>query len=201
MINLMPPELKNQITYARRNTKLRRYALAIVVGIAGIAAVVFAGQLYIDQSIDAYQKQVEQSRSILAPQKLHETQKHAQDISNSLKLVLQVLAREVLFSKLLQQVGAAMPAGSALQSLSISGVQGGIDLQAVAADYQTATQVQVNMQDPRNKNFEKADLVSVNCNSDNVVDPRYPCQVSIRALFASNNPFTFVQTKTTGTKQ
>jgi hypothetical protein len=201
MINLMPPELKNQITYARRNTKLRRYALAIVVGIAGIAAVVFAGQLYIDQSIDAYQKQVEQSRSILAAQKLDETQKHVQDISNSLKLVLQVLAREVLFSKLLQQVGAAMPAGSALQSLSISGVQGGIDLQAVAADYQTATQVQVNMQDPRNKIFEKADLVSVNCNSDNVVDPRYPCQVSIRALFASNNPFTFVQTKTTGTKQ
>ena len=199
MINLMPYDFKEQIKFARRNTLLRRWAMFILVGIMGIVGLVFAGQLYIDQSIRAYQTQVTQSKARLADQKLEETQKHLEDLSNSLKLVLQVLSREVLFSKLLKQVGAVMPPGSALQSLSISKVEGGIDLQAVASDYQTGTQVQINLQDPRNKIFEKADIQSITCSSTPGIDPRYPCQVSIRALFAKNNPFTFVQNKTGGT--
>jgi len=199
MINLLPPDLKTSIIYARRNTMLIKWLVATLVGLAGVGAVVVAGQFYINHSVNAYKTEVQRSKEQLSAQKLEETQARVTDISNSIKLATQVLSREVLFSKLLQQIGAVMPAGSSLQSLTIGKLEGGIDLQAAAVDYQTATQVQVNLEDPRNKIFDSADIVSVSCtNSDDPAKKQdYPCQVSIRASFTKNNPFLFVQTGVT----
>ncbi|HSX27288.1 MAG TPA: hypothetical protein VLG25_00730 [Patescibacteria group bacterium] len=199
MINLMPVELKHQTRFARRNTLLLRWMVSMLIGTMGIVGVFFGGQIYIQQSIHAYENQVSQTKKSLADQKLEETQKHVQDISNSVKLVNQVLSREVLFSKLIKQVGAVMPPGSALQSLSLNKIEGGIDLQAVASDYQTASQIIINLADPANKVFEKADIQSINCSST-AIDTRYPCSASIRALFAKNNPYTFVQVSSGSSK-
>jgi len=195
MINLLPPDLKTSIIYARRNTTLIKWLVATLIGLAGVGAVVVAGQLYINHSVNIYKSEVQRSKQQLSAQKLEETQARVTDISNSIKLATQVLSREILFSKLLQQIGAVMPSGSSLQSLTIGKLEGGIDLQAVAVDYQTSTQVLVNLKDPQNKIFESADIVSVSCtNNDNPEKKQdYPCQVSIRASFAKNNPFLFVQ--------
>src|SRR3989304_3430954 len=95
----------------------------------------------------------------LGAQKLEETQKSVQEISDNLKLVVQVLSREILFSKLIKQIGTAIPPSAVLTDLKIAKTSGGIDLTAVAIDYSTATQVQVNLQDPDNKIFDKADLI------------------------------------------
>ncbi len=199
MINLLPPEVRQHFVYARRNTKLRRWAAAMVFGIIGIVAVVFFGQLYLDQSTKSFAAQAEVTQKQLQVQKLDETQKRVSEISSSLQLVVQVLSRQVLFSKLIRQIGAATPPGAAMTDLKISKLQGGIDLQFNAATYETASQVQVNLQDPNNKIFDKADIININCAS-NPSDPRYPCQVSIRAQFAKNNPFLFINNPTTGVK-
>jgi Tfp pilus assembly protein PilN len=197
MINLLPPETKQDILYARRNTKLLHWSVAMLTAMAGTMLVVGFGLLYLKQSTKNYNAQLEATTAQLKLQKLDETQKRVQDISSSLKLVIQVLGREVLFSKLLQQIGAAMPSGSVLTGLSINKVQGGIDLSAAATTYQTATQVQVNLRDPANKIFEKADIVTVQCSSaggggTSELDAKYPCKVTVRALFATNNPFLFI---------
>ena len=115
---------------------------------------------------------------------------------------MQVLSKEVLFSKLLTQVGSVMPGGSVLTALSINQLSGGLDLQAKATDYQTATQVQVNLQDPKSLLFEKVDIVNVQCQSTVTADPlvaKYPCTVQMRALFSKTNPFLFISP--TGAKQ
>jgi Tfp pilus assembly protein PilN len=200
MINLLPPKTREDILYARRNTKLLRWITATFIGLVGIGLVVLGRSFYINKSIQTYEKRVANAQEQLRVQKLEETQKRVQDISGSLKLVVQVLGREVLFSKLLQQIGAAMPSGASLASLSINKTQGGIDLNAVAKDYQTATQVQVNLQDPKNKIFEKAEIQNVTC-SPNATDPTYPCQITLKALFAKNTPFLFIHNSKTGTKQ
>lgn len=192
MINLLPPETKQTVLYARRNRILAKWLAAMFIGILGIVAVVLAGYLYINQSTEVYATEVQRTKERLASQKLEETQKRTQEISTSTKLAFQVLSRQVLFSRLLKQIGAAMPQGAALQNLSIGKLEGGIDLQAVAVDYQTATQVQVNMQDPSNKIFEKADIINISCSEteDESEDENpYPCQVTIRALFAKDSPF------------
>jgi Tfp pilus assembly protein PilN len=199
MINLLPPDVQQNIGYSRRNAKLRRWAFALVFGIIGTAVVVTFGVFYINQSTTSYNDQVSKTQSELTAQKLPETQKKVEDISGSLKLVVQVLSREVLFSKLLKAIGAAIPANAALTGLSISKVTGGIDLSAVTTDYSTASQVQVNLQDPSNKIFDKADIVNITCTPANP-NVHYPCTVTIRAQFATNNPFLFINTSSAGTK-
>ncbi len=194
MINLMPPETKNEIMFARRNTKLLRWSSAIVAVIAGIILIVGFGSLYLNKSTRAYTAQLADTQQQLKTQKLDETNKRVQDISSSIKLVTQVLSREVLFSKLVQQIGSAMPANTVLTNLQINKLQGGIDLSAQAVDYQTATQIQVNLQDPANKLFGKADIISIACsnNGTGTLNSKYPCLVQVRALFNPNNPFLFI---------
>ena len=88
-------------------------------------------------------------------------------------------------------MGAAIPAKASLTGISISKLSGGIDLTAAASDYNTATQVQVNLQDPANKIFDKADIINIVCSSTST-DPQYPCTITIRAQFSKNNPFLFI---------
>lgn len=192
MINLLPPVYKEEIVYARRNTSLRNWATASILGLVGIIIIIAAGHIFISQSTAASQKQVNEMREQLGAQKLEETQARVTEISDSVKLVTQVLSQQVLFSKLLTQIGTAMPSGTALSSLSIGSLDGGLDLTAVARDYQSATQVQINLEDPENKIFEKADIVNVTCQDDPKATSEYKCQVSIRALFAKDNNFQFV---------
>lgn len=204
MINLLPPEQKDSIHYARRNTRLRHWMIAI--GLSWVAAVVIIGfgQLYLTQAIRTNQKQLAQTQEQLKVQKLEDTQKRVQEITSSLKLVVQVLSKEVLFSKLLRQVGAAMPPNTVLTNLSINKVQGGIDLQASAVDYNAATQVQLNLKDPANKIFSNADIISISCDSatknqaTQTISDKYPCNITIRAQFTQNNPYLFINTS--GTK-
>lgn len=198
MINLLPNDYKKQISYARRNASLLRWAIACAIGVFGILLVIVAGQLFMIRSTDSWQRQVNSTSAQLESQKLQETQTRVTEISDSIKLAIQVLSKQVLFSKLLTQIGAAMPNGTSLQSLSIATPEGGIDLTAVATNYQTATQVQVNLSDPSNKIFEKADIVSVSCQQGDEVTSAYPCTVSIRALFAKDNVFQYVTTNKGG---
>lgn len=205
MLNLLPPEIKESMIYARRNTKLRHWVVALLCGIIGITAVVAAGHFYLQQSIRSYASQVNDGNATLKAQDLEDTQKKVQNITDSLKLVAQVLGREILFSKLLTQVGAALPNGSVLTDLSINKIQGGLDLRAAAADYQTATQVQLNLQDPNNKIFEKADIVNIQCttpaaNSGDAFKLKYPCSVQLRALFGKNNAFSLTSPATGSVK-
>lgn len=192
MINLLPPDYKQDIVYARRNTQLRKWVIASIIGVLGILIIIAAGHLFINRSIASTERQVITMREQLGAQKLEETQARVTEISDSVKLATQVLSQQVLFSNLLTQIGAAMPPGTALSSLSIGSLDGGIDLSAVAKDYQSATQVQINLENPDNKIFEKADIVSVTCQEDVKNTSAYKCQVSIRALFAKDNEFQFV---------
>ena len=58
MINLLPPEIKQEIMYARRNTKLLRWCSAIVLVIIGTGLIVGFGYLYLNRSIKANNAQL-----------------------------------------------------------------------------------------------------------------------------------------------
>jgi Tfp pilus assembly protein PilN len=191
MINLLPPELKEQYEYGRRNTSLRRWATALAFGCVGVLVVTFAGLFLMQQSIVHYRGQVASSKNQLSEQQLDETRAHAKEITGSIKLATDVLSREILFSKLLTQIATVIPSSTSLTDLNISQTTGAIELKAISADYTSATQLQVNLQDPENQIFSKADIQGINCNAS-ASDPRYPCQATIKALFSENNPFLFI---------
>lgn len=192
MINLLPTDLKQTYIYAKRNVQLQKWVSLFLVALIGLGILGTYGLLSIKQSSNDYTKQIAQANSTFKKENFAATQKEVKDISNNFKLVVKVLGQEVLFSQLLKQIAATIPANANLTGLNISQTTGGIDITANAIDYRTATQVQVNLADPKNKIFSKADLVSVTCNSTGSETSLYPCTVNVRALFAPNNPFLFI---------
>lgn len=198
MINLLPPDVRSDTMYARRNVVLVHWVIACSIALLGIGLIVGAGFVYLDQASKTHAKRAEAARASLQSQKVDETQKQIEEISNNTKLATQVLSKEILFSKLLRQLGASLPANTTLQQLQIDKIQGGLALKAAAKDIDSATQLQVNLQDPNNKIFDKADIESINCSA--APDNPYPCNVQIKALFAKNNPYLYI-TPTTGVKQ
>jgi Tfp pilus assembly protein PilN len=191
MINLLPPELQEQYQYGRRNMALRRWTVAMAFALAGVMLVTIAGLFLMQQSIVSHRNQVAQTEKLLGEQKLEETQAHAKEITGSIKLATDVLSREVLFSQLLTQIAKVIPPNTSLTDLNISQTTGALELKAVSADYTSATQLQVNLQDPANRIFSKADIQTILCNSGSA-DPKYPCQITIKALFSDNNPFLLI---------
>lgn len=197
MINLLPADKKQDILYARRNTRLRKWALELLAISVVLIIITGLGVLVLAKSTSDFNGRTAQGHKTLEQQNEAQVKKEVEEISGNLKLVIQVLSKQVLFSKLLDQIGSVMPSGAVLTTLSINKAEGGIDMQAAARNYNTASQVQVNLADPENKIFQKADIVSIQCKSQTAAatssfDAQYPCVVQIRALFAQNNPFLFI---------
>ncbi|MEO6513638.1 MAG: hypothetical protein ABIR37_03035 [Candidatus Saccharimonadales bacterium] len=197
MINFLPPELKDSYRYAHRNVSLLRWTIMFSIGLAGLLIISSAGLFYMQRQTNLYTSQVEATNASLKKQNLGAVQKEVTEISNNLKLVVQVLSREVLFSKLLTRLGTVIPSNAILTNLSIAQTTGGIDITAKTTDYNAATQLQINLADPNNKIFNKADIVSISCND---ADPtaKYPCTVTLRALFSDTNPFLFINSGKSG---
>lgn len=192
MINLLPPEIKESYHYARRNTRLIRWVFAFSFAIAGLAVVSVGGIFYLNQTAESVQKQVVSLEDTLKRQNQTGIEKEVKDISNDLKLTLQVLSKQVLYSQLLKQLATIIPSNAALSNLNLSKVQGALDITASTANYNAATQLQVNLADPNNKLFSKADIVGITCTGGTTeAAKKYPCTVTIRALFAADNPYLF----------
>lgn len=193
MINLLPPETKEDYRYARRNRILSRWITAGLLCLLGGALLLGGGFLYLNQSIKSTQQQIATTNQQLETQNLSATQKQVAGISNNLKLVVQVLSQEILFSQLLKQLASVTPNNVILTNLAITQAQAGVEVTAETTNYDAATQLQINLADPKNQIFSKADIVSINCTGGSNTD--YPCTVDIRALFATNNPFLFINSK------
>jgi Tfp pilus assembly protein PilN len=195
MLNLLPPKLSEQYAYARRNTRLRHWIIVGLLSLVGMAAITSFGLFVLQGSINNYNHQLTSSRGPQTEVQLKSLQKQSADITNSVRLVVSVLSQEVLFSQLLKQVATVTPAKAKLTQLGIANIKGGVDITASASDYQTATQLQVNLQAAGNKIFSKADIQSISCGTT-TDDPTYPCSVVIRALFTKDNPYLFIHKAT-----
>jgi Tfp pilus assembly protein PilN len=193
MINLLPPEIKQDYRYARRNRQLVRWVFASLLAILGVVIITGGGLFVMNGSIDSYNTSISNTQSQLASQDIAGTQKKVTDISNNLKLMVKVLSKEILFSKLLTRLGSITPPNVILTNLSISQTESAIDITAQTGNYNAATQLQINLADPTNQIFSKADIVNITCATGaQVTNPNYPCTASIRAQFTHNNPFLFI---------
>lgn len=198
MINLLPTDYKLTLLYARRNTALRNWCATFVVVLVGAVLLVAGGYLYLQKEVNDQSKVLATAKQDLKAQDIDGTKARLDEISSNTKLILQVLQREVLFSKLLRQLGASLPPNTALTQIQIDELKGGLTLQAAAADINAATQLQVNLQDSNNKIFEKADIENINCAKPEP-GTNLPCTVQIRALFAAENPYVYIPSSQTTT--
>lgn len=191
MINLLPSQDKSELVYAVRNTRLLQLGSMIAIGLFGCILLIGAGFFYLQQETISYEKSAANTKLALEDNQEKQTITRVQGISDSLNLVVDVLSQEVLFSRLLREVAETLPAGTVLQDLSLSSeLSGAIDLQVGAANYDAASQVQVNIENAGDTTvFEKADLIGISCKTDPQKPSQYPCQVSLRAIFSKDASF------------
>lgn len=192
MINLLPPDYKKTIFYSRYNRTVIRWVFALALSLLFSLLIVGFGWIYLDQSIMRESKTAEESQSALNDQAVENTTEKVEEISSNTKLVLQVLSKEVLFSKLLRQLGASLPPDTALESINIEELSGGITIKALAKDFNSASQIQVNLEDPSNKIFKQADIESINCTESPETNLVYPCNVQLKALFTDDNEYVYI---------
>lgn len=186
MINLMPPDKKQAIIYARRNDHLVKWVIGVILAFLLLVVLISGGLFYLHQDSNRNLKQAEQINQELEDKKQEEIIARVNELSGNLKLTVDVLSSEVLFSKLLTEIGNVMPPGTVLSSLTLnSELAGGLDLEIQSVSYESGVQAQLNLVDEKNGIFEKADISSVQCGSS---EPTvYPCSSSIRVLFSDNN--------------
>lgn len=190
MINLLPTEYRDSLHYARFNSLVRRWLLGIVAVIGGLILILAVGWIYLGQQINNLNSSVAGTNQELQNQKLSEVQKQADQINQNVKTINKVLASEIRFSDLLKEIGNVMPAKTVLGSLSLGKVDGAIDLSANAKDYSSATQIAINLSDPKKNIFEKVDIVNISCSVSSTNE--YPCSGTFKALFSKNIPSRFL---------
>ena len=191
MINLLPPDVKKEYIYAKINVTLRNWILICLIALVGLGAIATYGMVSLKQSKRHNNAEIVAAQNTLQKEKFSQVEQQVQDFSNSFQLVVKVLSQEILFSKLISQMGAAMPKNAYLNGIKIDLPQGGLNISANAVDFKSATQVQVNLADPNSKLFSKVDIVNITCGLDSV-DKNYPCNINMRALFSTDNPFLFI---------
>lgn len=182
MINLLPPVYADAIRYGRMNAVLRRWLFAILFSIGGLAAIISFGWLYIEQQTKSLQTGINSSKQQLDAQDLEKVKKDADEISSDIRIINQVLSQEIRFSGLIQDIGKIMPSGTVLGSITLTKVNGAIDLSTNAKDYASAAQIAVNLNDPANNLFDKVDIVNINCAPTTIIGD-YKCAATFRALF------------------
>ena len=197
MINLLPTSTRENMLYARRNSVLLRWLFGLIIAMVGVSLIIASGMFYLTETTKSFEERTAEGKASLQAQDIDGTQAKVEEISSNVKLTTDVLSKEILFSKLIKQIGATLPANTALQQLQITDLRGSVTLRALAIDFNSATQVQINLEDKSNKVFEKADIENIDCEPEPSTGI-YPCLVQVKALFAQDNPFLYIEQNTGG---
>jgi Tfp pilus assembly protein PilN len=196
MINLLPHDYKLKLRYGRLNLRLARWLVVGLAMIAGLVLILGAGWLYMNKQISDLDSSIASTQQQLDSQHLEQVKKQADEISQNVKVINQVLHKEIRFSSLIDEIGKVMPSGTILNSLTLSDkVSGSVDLNVNAESSTAAAQMAINISDPKNKLFAKADIINVNCTSQG---KDYPCTVSLRALFDPKTAERFINAPSEG---
>lgn len=189
MINLLPQEYSSALRADRFTAILYKWMIGALAAIFGLILITGAGWVYLNQQTKSLSHNISTQKQQLEAQNLTQVQKSADQLSGNIKIINQVLGKEIRFSDLIQAIGQVMPNGAVLSSLTLSKIGGGIDLSANAKDYSSAAQIAANLSDPKNNIFSKVDIINVNCPNNGTA---YPCNASYRALFNTSVPSRFL---------
>ncbi len=118
MINILPPDLKEQITYSRRNVVARRYVFVLIFIILVTGSILTAIHWYADQQIAAYEAALEERTEEISQFENLETS--VDTLNTQIDTIDTVLKQRPQFSILLADLAQVLPQGSYLNGISLS---------------------------------------------------------------------------------
>jgi len=202
MINLLPDGIKKEIIYGKRNRILVGWIFTVVAVIIAVGTMTVFGKIYISKNTDNIQSITELTKQRIEDQDLASTQKDVETLSNNFKTVTQLLSKQLLFSKLFVKIGSIIPDKAILSGITLSTEELAIDLNIAATNRDAATQSFVNISDTKNGLFDKADLLSVSCNTGTAeassMSSKYPCVAMIKVVMKADSNYYFLNSVING---
>ena len=119
MINLLPPDIKVQIRYAKYNRLVLGY-IRLLVGVVVMLGGIFAGTIfYVNREAAQVAQDVQARQAELATKLVF--QKQAQEISDRLEAIKALDASQTRFSVLLNDLSKYLPQGVSLEGITLTG--------------------------------------------------------------------------------
>ena len=119
MINLLPPETKEQIYFSKVNVVLRRFAvLAAVISLA-LVGTLWATHTYADQQIADLEEEIEERHQELA--EYEELRQRIVSFDSRLNTIDRLYSQQTRFSALLEDLAAVLPTGAYINNITLTG--------------------------------------------------------------------------------
>lgn len=118
MINLMPYDVKKEIRSARVNVILARYIMIILLAFGFLILLLGGSYVVLTQNKASAQRLINANGK--DADVYSTTKAEVESLSASLSQTKTILDQEVLYSKVLMNIGQQMPAGTVLNSLAIN---------------------------------------------------------------------------------
>jgi Tfp pilus assembly protein PilN len=138
MINLLPPPVKEQIAFAKLNAVIIRYVQLAVVLIIIFGGAFIGMNMYLSQRVAKSDQEFAGKQSRISTYK--DLEATAKTINAQLTAIKSLQDNQPKFSTLLADLAAAMPRGTQITSLTLTGDdKKPVQINATADSYATAT--------------------------------------------------------------
>jgi Tfp pilus assembly protein PilN len=137
VINLLPPQLKEDIHFAKQNAWLIGY-VKVLIAVGVVLVGIFVGtHIYLQKQLTSVNAQVGEKQSTIS--QYSKVEKQAAAANERLEAIKQVSDQRTHFAELLDAISSVLPKGVILQQLSLTGdVTHPVAIDYQANSYQTA---------------------------------------------------------------
>lgn len=122
MINLLPPEIKENIRFGRLNVRVVRFLMLIGATGVGLVAILLFG-LVLASREETLLKNLAQDKQTNLSQ--YDAQlAEARQLADRIDIIAALLSRETSFSQLLPAIGSVVPTGTTISGLELDATDG-----------------------------------------------------------------------------
>lgn len=137
MINLLPPQVKAESSYAKRNTMMLHYLWILVLVILIVGAEFAATEVYLAKQRNSYDQAIRTKQQAIAG--YQNLQGQASAANARLKVFKTLVGHQARFSSLLADLAAHTPKDVFINSISLTGnAAQAVQISATAHSYATA---------------------------------------------------------------
>ncbi len=158
MINLLPPDVKKSIRFARLNVTLFQYCVLVLLTGASLSAMFFLGTRLLSSSKSDLESSIQANQ--LRVSELELINSEAKQLANDINTINILLQQEIKFSDLVIEIGAIMPPGASLSNLNLTkDKQAPLSLEVITESPDTVGVVQENIAE--SELFRGAEILNV----------------------------------------
>lgn len=158
MINLLPPAIKEEIAYSKRNAVMRNYVILVVTITIMLAGLLLGTRYYLNSQIAAKQQDLDTKQAQI--DKYTTVENKAAALNSRLATIKSIQTSQSKFSVLLSDLAKYMPVGTALTSITLTGnARLPVQVTVVANGYATALSFRDSI--IRSKRISAADIESI----------------------------------------